>query len=630
MPPPDDGDRSRVVRFERDGRVGSIARSELVRLAAGVQLAAMIMQLVTTVHRTDKGLVVDLDKNPQWRQIYADPSPDLRIMASAQVGKSLYCTLRIFAAAELGFETGFVMPTDPKRNEFVHNRIHRTIEHTEYYRERIADAAGVDSVREKHYRDSSGHICPIHFAAAATDNELIAFSADQMMIDERDRCNRANLKLYPSRMNQSDYRLTVEVSTPTLPGYEKTGKPADVGPDNIHTEFLCGTQNRWHITCPHCQHEQAPTWEDNFVKVELDESGRIIAFKVRDPGYTMEGPVDLRACCAKCERPFDRLSAGRWISARPDRRIVSYWVNRLCADVGEPISALLNRFREALNNPSAMQQFYNMDLGMPFAGGYTAFREDMFRRCAGDHRLADGWWDSPTTAGIDVNVPFFDVHISRWQFDNLACPQVKLFAGKIQGTQALFQILKRFNVKVACIDQQPELNLACTLQEQAPAQCDGLHLIRCKYGTQAMMDPIVVSEKSDQADEIPLLLTLDRTATLDAEFASTLNGRVKYFSNYLEAADARMVPEFCRPVRTIVVNDQGEERWTWVGKPDHQLHAASLDRIAGQIGRNRLGGGSGAMGFLVDYTSARTHPVQNTAEPPEVVMAAMLAQRGFR
>jgi hypothetical protein len=621
--------KGRVVSFEIDGRTGSLSRNDLVRMVAGRQLATMVMWLVENVHRTDRGYPVNLAKNPQWREIYSDPSPDMRIMSSAQVGKSLLATLRIFAAAELGFETGFVMPTDPKRNEFVHNRIMRTLENTPYYKERIESAGGVDSVREKHYRSRDGTICPIHFVAAASDNELVAFTADQMMIDERDRCDRDNLKMYPSRMNQSDYRLTYECSTPTTPGYQPTGKPGETGPDNIHTEFLGGTQKKWHVLCDQCGLEQAPEWDKNVVKIATDDAGSIVSAEVRDPEYIPGGSADVRVMCSQCNAPLDRLGPGRWIKLNPKSRVTSYWVNRLCSDVGEPLSAILNRFMLAINNPSAMQQVYNMDLGVPFAGGFAGFREDLFVRCCGDYDMFTACDDGAVTAGIDVNVPHFDVHISRWTPENQRCPQQKLFAGKILGKENLYALLKRFRVRVAVIDQQPELNMACEIQRDAPRLC-GTKIVRAKYSSHPTIDPITISEAgANPAIDMPVIITLDRTGTLDAEYQNMLNGQVRYFRNWKTAIDGRMLSEFLRPVRTIVIGEGGIPRWAWEGTPDHQLHAANLDRIAADklVGRLMLARHSGPIGVRTDYTHARGNSQVPQAGNPEKVLNAMLGMR---
>lgn len=628
--PATDAPRSKVVNMELPGgRVASMSRNDLVRLAAGRQLATMVMMLVEQIHRTDKGRPVDLHRNPQWQEIYRDPSPDIRIMASAQVGKTLYATLRCFAAAELGFETGLVLPTDPKRNEFVHNRVERTLNNTPHYQRQIDDAGGTNSTREKHYRSRDGSICPLHFVASASDNELIAFSADQMIVDEKDRCDRDNLKLVPSRMNQSDYRLTLEQSTPTIPGYAST-KAGEAGPDNIHTEFLNGTQFRWNIRCDACGHEQVPTWEENVVKIAVDESGRITGYTVRDRDYVPGGPADVRVCCCACDAPMDRLAPGRWVSENPGATVHSYWVNRLCAAVGEPLSAILGRFGKAINNPSAMQQVYNMDLGLPYSGGFVGFREELFRACCGGYPM-DSAYEGVTTAGIDVNVPFFDVHISSWHPESPDCPQRKRKVAKVQGRENLYALLRLFNVKVAVIDQQPETNLACEIQRDAPDRC-GCRVVRAKYSTHPTIDPVTVSKAGENPGDLPVIITLDRLSTLDAVYQSMLNRRVMYFLEYATVLDGAMLREFVRPTRTVEDDARGEPRFNWVGKPDHQLHAANLDLIAAHdlVGRMHMGTYTGVLGSVVDYTHSRPAAPISSGGPPEAALAGMLRARGIR
>lgn len=617
---PAEGDKSKVITVKVGDRVMQVRRDDLTRLAMGRQLAMRVQWLVFNVHRTDKGKPVDLNRNPQWKQIYADPSPDVVIVASAQVGKSLNGTLRIFAAADLGLETGWVLPTDPKRNEFVHNRIERTIENTPYYKERISSAGGSDSTHEKHYRAMDGSVTAMHFATSASPNELIAFSADFMGIDERDRCDRNNLALAPSRMFQSPYRLTYECSTPTTPGYE-ANYPGEVVPDNIESRLFAGDYQRMHIPCSNCGWMQVPEWYKHFINVKTDDAGRVLSFDVLDKDWSPGSPQDVRPVCEKCSRPFERLTQhGRWIPKKPGAAIRSYWVNRLLSDVGESLSTIIDKYGKALNNPSLMQQIHNMDLGISYAGGFVGFRQELFARCCepDPYSMLSSYDGEMATAGIDVNVPYFDVQISKW-LPNDICPQRKIHVCKVQGLDNLYALLRRFRVRFAVIDQQPELNLAELIQKEAPTKA-GCHVTRAKYSTHGAVEPITISATGENPGDPPLVVTLDRTATIDNLYQTMLNRKVRWFTNFRDVIEGAMMGEMCRPVRTLVIGDGGAERWSWEGKPDHQLHAANYDLIAGRIGGMFLVRYSGVVILATDYTHRPKQRPLSPGGPPEKVL----------
>lgn len=630
-PDPEPGEKSATITVKLEsGELLRIRRDHAIRISMARQLASMIMSLATEVHRTDKGQKIDLDGNPQWKEVYACASPDIRIASSAQVGKTLYGTCRMFAGANLGLEGAWVSPTDPKRNEYVHNRVERTIQNTDLYGERIAAAGGSNSTHEKQYRAGDGSLTAMHFVTSNSPKEMISFSADHMCIDERDFSDRSNLHMYPARMNRSPYRLTYECSTPTLPGEDAELVHGREPVDNIMTQVMTGDYRNWHTMCQHCGTEQVLDWYKHMVKVDLDDAGRILRYDVCDRGWSPGSPVDLRAVCQHCHRPMDRLGPGRWVKRNPGRQIHSFHLNRLASSVGDPMDKLLKRFAEGIGNPSKMQQFHNMDLGVPFAGGHMGFRDWMFTACSADsaHAMLTDYV-GPATAGIDVNVPFFDVQISRWEAWNQSAPQVKLYAGKVQGRQNLYALLKRFGVVVAMIDQQPELNLAVEIQEEAPFKI-GCEIIRAHYSTHGLKSAWIASEGPNRPMGPPRLVTLDRTATLDALYASVLNRRVQWFRNFREAINGEMLAEMSRPVRQVVQTDDGE-RFAWVGKPDHQMHAANLDRMAGEeVCPMMLVRHTSPIGVKVDRTSGS--PRSRGTQTPEAQISArhrsVLIRRG--
>lgn len=609
VPEPNDPSELITIRL-KGGKIIQIQRGELVRRAMAVQVANKIQDLVQNHHINENGRPIKLD--PQWKQIYADPAPDMRIIAGAQKGKTLYQMIKAFAQLLLGMSVGWVMPKEGKIHELVNGKLNPTIKNTALYREMHTMSGGNDTMKFKTF----GEYGKLYMVTANSQNELTSFSADCMHIDERDFCNKQNIPMYPSRMNFSPYKLTNEISTPTVEGTKV--RVGQIGEDNIHSEFLNGDQHRWHSLCPHCGEWQILDWFDNIVNVQHDESGRITTFGVRDPDWTHGTVEDLRTCCSKCDQPFHRGGEGRWIALNPGAKIRTYWVESLATMVGPTMAELLEMFRKALGNPTMMQHFYNMMLGRPYAGGHMRFTEELFEHCVGTHDMLQRC-EGPCTIGIDVNRPWLDIQISVWRDRK----QYKVWAGKIQGGEPeVIDMIKRFNCVGGVIDTHPETKFACSLQEKVFEET-GCRIIRCKYATGEQANPIVISMAGELKIDPPRLITVDRTCAVDMLYGAMQTRKVEWFRGWRGAADGALIDEFTNPVRRLVVNDAGNERFSWVGKPDHSLHAAVYDQLAGEIMEMAVESDLSEIGpFITEimHTSESAAPTGNMPTRDDVVM----------
>lgn len=544
-----------------------------MRRAMAASIAKLTIHLADNVHVNEAGRRIELDH--QWRQIYADPSTDMRIIAPAQRGKTLYELIKTLAQLMLGLSVGWVMPKEAKVRELVHGKLDPSIKQTPEYRALVGISGGSDTVAFKTFGDFGR----LYLVTANSKDELTSFSADAMHVDERDFCNRTNLPMYTSRMNRSDYKLADEISTCTI-----NGRPTRVGVrgiDNIHSEFLKGDQQRFHTPCPHCGHWQVLDWYENVVAVELDDSGRIMQYNVRDQDWSPGSALDLRVCCCKCNRPFDRTTTGKWIPMNSGVMMRSYWVEALASLYGPTVAQLLENFGNALGNPTKMQHFHNLDLARTYTGGMLRFTDELIDRCVVKGRRMLQSSDGPCTFGMDVNRPWLDVQVSRWDEGK----QVKVFADKMQGgVGRVIDLIKRFNIKGGVIETQPENTFAMSVQEEAWEKCR-CQVIRCKYATSEMTKLYVVSEAGDNAKlDPPRLITVARTIAIDKVFEGLQKGGVEWFEEWRSILNGALLEEFTNPVRKLVVNEQtGTDRFAWEGKPDHAVHAAVFDWLAGEV-----------------------------------------------
>lgn len=569
---------TRVVRVQLGDKVVEMTRRDLVRKTMGVQLSRMVERILPH-HRTDRNEPVDFSRNPQWQSIMLDPSPDIRIASHAQSGKSLTGLIRAIAGLCLGLEYAICMPTDQRRNDMVHNKLERTIANTPLYRQMMKAAKGQNSTHAKDFLAENGAVTTLHCVNGQSKTEMIAFTCDCVATDERDFSDRSNIAMLPKRMERSAYAFTYECSTPTFPGEVRVQGRAV--PDNIMSEVMNGDHHEWFTVCEHCSHPQIQRWEEHYVKLEVDESGRVFNFQVRDQDWSPGNNTrEARPVCLKCHRPFNRLGRSLWIPRNPGAAIRSYHVNRFGTDLGESTSGLIATFGDALHDPSKMQTFCNMTLGTDFVGGHLSFTRQLFASCCEpDPYPMLSRSDLPTLAGLDVNVPYFDLVIAQWDFGRRERPQTVVYAGKLTGLDAVYEVLRAFKVFGVVIDAQPEHNTATTFQNEAPAKC-GAMVTRCAYSTHPLNSVMLISEKGETSSDPPRLIKVDKTASIDSLFQWMIRKRLRMFQNFAEIMDGRFLGEVTRPVRVLEL-DGGNERYVWQGKPDHQLQALNLAKIAG-------------------------------------------------
>lgn len=530
---------------------------------------------LAAIHRTERDMPLELD-GTQFEAVVKDARQHKVIVAGAQTGKTTVALLVLFAMAELSLRVGFIMPQDSDRTRLVNDKVLLTVNNTPHYREGF-DSSSIDSVRMKRYREAM-----LFFLSSESKTDFLSFSADAMMQDEYDWCNLDNTVNARSRMNRSAFRFTWHSSTPTLPG-DPPDRPGEKA-DNIMTLWLEGDQQRYMTTCQ-CGCIQWLDWWKNVVEETRDQNGMVIGAKVRDPEWGPGAPFDIRPLCVRCGKPMDRLANGRWVAGKPGNPIGSWHINRLASPHGDPLSALFATYQKAIGNMSKMQAFANMHLGVDFNSTGSAFTREMLSAWAMPYKMTPASGEVGVmgirTFGVDVNSPYFSVHISEWTRSPQGMWfQRKLFCGEIVGQQKLIDTLVAFKVRGGVIDNQPELNLVLGLQATLARM--GIRLIRCQYATHPMTGDITVSTAGETDFLPPILITADRTATIDDLHSACSRGMVRWPQDWSTVHGGVVYQQMTRARRIAMKNDSGQTRWAWDGKPDHQMHACNYDWIAGR------------------------------------------------
>lgn len=227
--------------------------------------------------------------------IYADNSPDIVCIKSAQVGFSVYAIMKSFH--ELKHERRNVLYALPTRNvvqDFVTPKVNPLIASNPL----IAQDMGSDSVSLKRLGDRF-----IYFKGGS-EREAISVSADSLVIDEYDRMPDMNIvTMFDSRLQAAAEPRRRRFSNPSAMGF---------GVDSLFKDS-CGYH--WFVTCSHCNHEWYMEYEkgdehEHFVDKQLQQ-------------YS----------CGKCSKPLtneDRRN-GRWVAKFSKIERHGYWISQMMA-----------------------------------------------------------------------------------------------------------------------------------------------------------------------------------------------------------------------------------------------------------------------------------------------------------
>jgi hypothetical protein len=191
-------------------------RRLLIRKAGAKRLAERRWELASSCHVNTRGQKMDFSAYHFWKGVYFDESFDICIRSCVQEGKTEFEVIDSFAASDIGLHVFTVLPKFELRGVHVATRVDRLIATVPEYSRMITEAeGGRDATAIKHLGQGS-----IRYVGSNVTNELIAFSADMLVIDELDSCALINMPLAEDRYQRSDFRFTRRVSTPTTPGSE--------------------------------------------------------------------------------------------------------------------------------------------------------------------------------------------------------------------------------------------------------------------------------------------------------------------------------------------------------------------------------------------------------------------------
>lgn len=495
-------------------------------------------------HKTHKNESLEFHTHKYQKKIIFDKSPYLVIIKSTQNGITEYLLLRALAHAIKGMNIFYVLPTYDLASQFVKNRLDKTIQYTKYYRvlERAIKnhkAKRSESISLKDIGNGS-----IAFVGSNSPVGFTAFPADEIIIDELDRCNDTNIKMAVDRLSHSDYRWQIKVSNPTF-----VGKGIDI-------EYKESDKHEWHIKC------QGGHWINlNWFKhiVEEIENNQYV---IRDTEWTWNSERDIYPICDICGKPIDRMGPGEW-NQLGEGKYRGYKITKLFSGK-VPIVETLDRFQKGIVDPEMMQVFYNADLGESYTAKGSKIDIEMIMDCVQDYTYSKE--DGMIIAGIDVGT-YYHFVIKKMLPDQ----KIKtLYIGSVRDTSECIRILKEYNVKVGVIDANPETREARKISEKFKL------MFLCYFG----------NVKNNNLNVESKTITVQRTPAIDAVKEAVLTKTIIYPKNILN--EKEFLAHMQASVRVfnpekMNAGQKGAYEWVEGNNPDHYLLATAYCLIARKL-----------------------------------------------
>lgn len=224
----------------------------------------------------EKGEAFDFYDRPWLLDILTDWSPNIALMACAQVGKSVTFSIKtLFAIKHLRFNAIYTMSSSEDVQKFVASKFNPIIQanHHEF------SGMDTDNIERKEFDKRF-----VFFQGTNSKTAGVSDTADILIHDEISRSDQVVIERFKSRTKASPYKGRWMFSNP---GSER---------DELDLQHQKSDQKEWMITCPHCGDRHALIFPDS---VNMDKKCYV---------------------CLVCKGEInsDVIRAGKWIDKEGD------------------------------------------------------------------------------------------------------------------------------------------------------------------------------------------------------------------------------------------------------------------------------------------------------------------------
>lgn len=500
---------------------------------------------VKAVWVNSRGEPLDFDDHKYLVEIYNDQHPHIIYQKAAQLGLSeRLISEAVWICDRLGKNVMYTFPTSTQLGDFAQARLEPVFNFSDYLSritgvlsaqerrsKKIGEGKKIQKVGLKQIRNAF-----LYLRGSQNQKQIISVDADCVMLDERDRFKQEHVPYIDKRLAHSDLKWRREASTPTTPGM------------GVNEAYLETDQRVWMLKCKSCGLEQEL---DFFFNVDFRKK---------------------RTICKVCKKRINRLKKGRWVALKPENeKIHGYKVSGIY-NPRVKIAELIDSYEKAKSSGfSAMQQFYNQVLGMPYeAEGATLLTTDL-NNCTRNYKVPYRAGDC--FAGADVGEKIHMIISKRYK-DKLRYVWIGTVSDFLGPIDSVEHLMKKFNIQVLVIDAKPETRKVKELIEAFPTKVFAAYYPTRKFDIQNYF----------MYDDFKSEVYIDRTISLDYLVNDIQNEEIELPSN------AKYIPEFYQQmtssIRVTEVNSrtgQPVARWMERGS-DHFFHTANYNRMALQRG----------------------------------------------
>jgi len=511
-------------------------RARFPSVSGPINESALLDQLAASVRYTNlrvqiDGRPIDFSRYPYLVDLYDLPltkSPlDVVVIKGAQLGFTSWQVLKVIDGAINTYQNqvGIYFPTEPDVVKFSRTRFARLLNQNPEIAKFIKETNSA-------YIRQIGRVF-VFFAGMRSRSAAKSTPNDLNVYDERDEMDDAMVELADRRLDGSDFKHRIEISTPTIPDY------------GVHNTFNHSTKHHWLIRCEGCGHRTC---------LELEFPRCLVR--------TVDGKV-IRACI-KCGREI-HPSNGRWLAMHPKATRLGFYISQLNSPTVSP-GEILDEYEFKQTEGRDLTEFYNSRLGLPYAAIDDALDAPMILRlCKGYPRVIRD--QGPTIMGADVGKQ------THWIVgEKTTETHIKVLNwGTCETIDDLGpDVIDKFGVRSGVIDQMAE-------SHKVRAFCQAQNgLYGCYYSHQ-MRDHLDWNHRER-------VVTCNRTETLDLSHAMIVRAEIEFPRADTDLREL-LIPQLTNLARVTRINpntQRPEARWIVRGaKRDHWRHALNYLVMAG-------------------------------------------------
>lgn len=390
----------------------------------------------------------------------------------------------------------------------------------------------------------------LYFRGAQKRRQMISIDVSVVFADEIAEYEEGVINIIQKRLGAASDPERYYFSTPKFTG-------SDIAlfyyGDEVQKER--GSDQRvWCIKCDSCnKYNEDLIWEENVV----DLNNKDIKFSHYTPNTIV--------VCRYCRKPINRLGPGIWVAKVPKNS--DYCHGRHVSKLFFPTSNL-NEMMIDSKNPVKEQEFWNSDMGLPYAVKGSKLTDAVIDACRGNHQMRTST-EIECFAGTDIGSK---IHTVISTYDENGRIKI-LLAKEVDNWGELEYVHRDFNINCHVIDMNPDKDEAIEFQDKHPE-------VYIAYFKQALETSSILYEEEIQKDNvIAVHRTLIMSRCLD----------MFHDKDFVLPLDIAVVRDFYEHLKATTKALKQDNVGNWIAfypkmnKPDHYFFALVYNLIATQL-----------------------------------------------